>query len=244
MESHNPSSEVVAALCQQVDPLVLLIDAGGHVVMRYPCRNPRFPADVREAPTLQSFLSAPVCREWMRLVELALRDAQGSATAIVILDGLAHQLVCVRRASTQTPDATSAVAWLCLLPWPVGSDEAAPAPRHVLTQHEWGHLEPLSRGQLDTLRHLTIGLGNEEIAKKVNRTKRAVEWHIRHLNQQLGASGRERLAMIGRDAGLHCFGDQAWQQILRTRPARRHVEGEETPDHAHETADSQGSAVA
>jgi hypothetical protein len=53
MESHNPSSEVVAALCQQVDPLVLLIDAGGHVVMRYPCRNPRFPADVREAPSLQ-----------------------------------------------------------------------------------------------------------------------------------------------------------------------------------------------
>ncbi len=244
MESHNPSSEVVAALCQQVDPLVLLIDAGGHVVMRYPCHNPRFPADVREAPSLQSFLSAPVCREWMRLVELSLRDAQGSATAIVILDGLAHQLVCVRRASTQTPDATSAVAWLCLLPWPVSSDEAAPAPRHVLTQHEWGHLEPLSRGQLDTLRHLTIGLGNDEIAKKVNRTKRAVEWHIRHLNQQLGASGRERLAMIGRDAGLHCFGDQAWRQILRTRPARRQVDDEETPEHADETADSQGSAVA
>jgi DNA-binding CsgD family transcriptional regulator len=102
----------------------------------------------------------------------------------------------------------------------------------------------LSRGQLDTLRHLTIGLGNEEIAKKVKRTKRAVEWHIRHLNQQLDASGRERLAMIGRDAGLHCFGDQAWQQILRTRPARRHIDDEETPEHAHEPADLQGSAVA
>jgi hypothetical protein len=50
--------------------------------------------------------------------------------------------------------------------------------------------------------------------------------------------------MIGRDAGLHCFGDQAWQQILRTRPARRQVDDEEMPEHADEPADSQGSAVA
>ena len=48
-----------------------------------------------------------------------------------------------------------------------------------------------------------------------------MEWHIRSLNQQLGISGRERLAMIGRDAGLCCFSGCEWNSLLKTRPARR-----------------------
>jgi hypothetical protein len=27
--------------------------------------------------------------------------------------------------------------------------------------------------------------------------------------------------MIGRDAGLHLFGDHEWPQVVKTRPARR-----------------------
>lgn len=119
----------------------------------------------------------------------------------------------------------SSVALVSLLPTVVcngalhGSQPAAA--RTLLKAHEWGALEPLSRCQLDTLRNVTLGLGNEEIARKICRTKRAVEWHIRFLNQQLGVSGRERLAMIGRDAGLGCFTGCEWDALLKTRPARR-----------------------
>ncbi|NBW90263.1 MAG: hypothetical protein EBR51_10265, partial [Gammaproteobacteria bacterium] len=53
------------------------------------------------------------------------------------------------------------------------------------------------------------------------RTKRAVEWHIRFLNETLQVHGRERLGMIGREAGLHLFADDDWKRMLKTRPARR-----------------------
>jgi DNA-binding CsgD family transcriptional regulator len=79
----------------------------------------------------------------------------------------------------------------------------------------------LTRCQLDTLRRVSQGLSNDEIARSIFRTKRAVEWHIRFLNETLQVRGRERLGMIGRDAGLHLFGDHEWPQVVKTRPARR-----------------------
>ena len=91
----------------------------------------------------------------------------------------------------------------------------------TLTEHEWGPLEALTRCQLDTLRRVSLGMSNDEIARSIFRTKRAVEWHIRFLNETLGVHGRERLGMIGRDAGLHLFGDDSWSRVLKTRPARR-----------------------
>ena len=93
--------------------------------------------------------------------------------------------------------------------------------RQDMLHHEWGQLDCLSRGQLDTLRSVTQGFTNAEIARRACRTKRAIEWHIRFLNQLLGTEGREGLAAIGRDAGLCCFSDETWQQVLRTRPSRR-----------------------
>ena len=115
-------------------------------------------------------------------------------------------------------------ALLSLLPTALSANTCVVQPtgtRLLLKEHEWRPLETLSRCQLDTLRNVTMGMGNEEIAKKICRTKRAVEWHIRSLNQQLGISGRERLAMIGRDAGLCCFSGCEWSSLLKTRPARR-----------------------
>ena len=79
----------------------------------------------------------------------------------------------------------------------------------------------MSRGQLDTLRSVTLGFTNEQIAQRVHRTKRAIEWHIRFLNQLLGVRGREDLAAIGREAGLCCFTDETWSEVIRTRPSRR-----------------------
>lgn len=137
-----------------------------------------------------------------------------SVSAMVILNGRAHALTCIR---DQTPDA----GWIMLVPGLEHLHASETDTWLVSCHHDWGALEPLSRCQLDTLRNVTLGLTNDEIARKICRTKRAVEWHIRFLNQHLGATGRERLCVIGREAGLHRFSDGAWEQLLRTRPARR-----------------------
>jgi DNA-binding CsgD family transcriptional regulator len=82
----------------------------------------------------------------------------------------------------------------------------------------------LSRCQLDTLRHITLGRANQQIANVMHRSKRAVEWHIRHIHRLLGASARESLARLGRHAGLDAFRESEWTAVLGTRPARRTLE--------------------
>lgn len=218
MELENCRTPELIPTVSRLDPLMLVVDHDGLIEDRRVSRSSRFPTDVAEARSLRSFLSAPVVREWLRLVRGAIND-QRSQAAIVILDGVAHEAVASPR--TEGPARSGRPAALLSLMPGVMEGAAQDLVRLTLTSHEWGPLEDLTRCQLDTLRHVSLGLSNMEIAGRIFRTKRAVEWHIRFLHDTLGIRNRERLAMTGRQAGLHCFEDGEWSQVLKTRPARR-----------------------
>lgn len=222
MQLNHLDSDTLAHMFGRLDPLVLVVDVHGLILDRHVCSNDRVPLDLLDARSLRSVLSTAVCNEWLRVIRGTVNDGRVFCT-VAILDGRGHEAVCTPHAIL-LDGARSPVALLSLLPTALcnGAYGLPPeATRTLLRAHEWGPLEPLSRCQLDTLRNVTLGLGNEEIARKICRTKRAVEWHIRFLNQQLCVSGRERLAMIGRDAGLDCFTGCEWDALLKTRPARR-----------------------
>ena len=202
---------------QRIDPLILMVDLEGCVVDRIDCTNDRLAEDLRTAASLRSVLSTPVCDAWLGLVRDALARREGLAT-VAIIDGRGHAMV-VEPQLAPCPSAMIAIFPTTMCEGVIG---LANGVRHeTLLQHEWGRLECLSRGQLDTLRSVTMGFSNAQIAQRVYRTKRAIEWHIRFLNQLLGVNGREELATIGRDAGLCCFSDEAWTCVLRERPTRR-----------------------
>lgn len=222
MQLNHLDSDTLSHMFGRLDPLVLVVDVNGVILDRHICSNERVPLDLLDARSLQSVLSTAVCSEWLRMIRVAASQLR-VACAIAILDGRGHETVCAPHAVVRD-GVWSPAALVSLLPTALcnGAYGLQPgATRTLLKAHEWGPLEPLSRCQLDTLRNVTLGLGNEEIARKICRTKRAVEWHIRFLNQQLGVSGRERLARIGRDAGLDCFTGCEWDALLKTRPARR-----------------------
>lgn len=207
----------LARTVQRLDPLVLLVDLDGRVRDRVPCSSDRIPVDLREARSLGSVLSAPVAGAWLGLVREALARRE-SIASLAIIDGRGHAIAI-------TPDESQrSGAALVIFPMTMcDGDRAVDATfrRVTLLHHEWGPLDCLSRGQLDTLRSVTLGFSNDAIAERMYRTKRAIEWHIRFLNQLLGVRGREELAAIGRTAGLCCFDDEGWLQVLRTRPSRR-----------------------
>jgi DNA-binding CsgD family transcriptional regulator len=168
-----------------------------------------------------------VLGEWLRVI----RSTAGNGcchSALAILDGVGHDLVSIPHPTARTQTgAPMAVVGLFPSAHPApgrgtSADGTRGAFMHLtLMEHEWGPLEDLTRCQLDTLRRVSLGMSNDEIARSIFRTKRAVEWHIRFLNETLGVRGRERLGMIGRDAGLHLFSDEEWSRVVRTRPARR-----------------------
>ena len=224
----------LAPILDRVDPFLASIDGDGQILERRASGNRRFPADMMEARSLRSFLSAPVAADWLRLVRTAIAENRPHS-AILILDGIAHEAIASPRVVSRD-GRTLRAAMLSLFPnvLEFGHSAGSTTVRMVVRAHEWGPLEELTRCQLDTLRHVSMGLSNIDIAGRIFRTKRAVEWHIRFLHDTLGIRSRERLAMLGRDAGLHCFRDEEWPQVLKTRPARRPAASrEEAPNPAH-----------
>jgi DNA-binding CsgD family transcriptional regulator len=217
----------VAHAMERVDPFLALVDGDGTVHERRPSRTGRLPEDLSTASSLRSVLSPRVLQEWLRMIRSTASNGC-CHSALAILDGVGHDLVSIphptARASSGAP-----MSVVGLFP------SAHPSPARgtstngtrgafvhlTMMEHEWGPLEDLTRCQLDTLRRVSLGMSNDDIARSIFRTKRAVEWHIRFLNETLGVRGRERLGMIGRDAGLHLFADEEWSRVVRTRPARR-----------------------
>lgn len=234
MQLESLSSTELAPVLDRVDPFIATVDGDGQILDRRPSGSTRFPADMMEARSLRSFLSAPVAADWIRLIRSAISENRPHS-AILILDGVAHEAIAAPHTLTRDGRPLRA-SLLSLFPNVLDFRHAdnSGTTRMVVRAHEWGALEDLTRCQLDTLRHVSMGLTNIDIAGRIFRTKRAVEWHIRFLHDTLGIHNRERLAMLGRDAGLHCFRDEDWIQVLKTRPARRPAAARKSdPNPAH-----------
>jgi DNA-binding CsgD family transcriptional regulator len=90
-------------------------------------------------------------------------------------------------------------------------------PPALATFHTWGPLDSLSRRQMEVLRLVTRGYGNDKIGAAIGRTKRAVEWHIRGLFAKLQCQDRVQLYVIGLRAGLDDISDEAWSHIIARR---------------------------
>ena len=198
---------------------MLRVDGMGRIHERNCCPDSTLPEDIRGAASLDTCLSRSVRIEWIELIRDVICSNQ-PIESLMVLDGLGIELVLL----PWTGVATERGGWILLLPLAAPSSPMHGSSRRTLRNHEWGALDVLSRCQLDTLRHVTLGLSNQQIASVMHRSKRAVEWHIRHLHRLLGAGTRECMARLGRSAGLDRFRDEEWANILATRPARRSLE--------------------
>lgn len=79
----------------------------------------------------------------------------------------------------------------------------------VQTQHvNLGPLANLSRRELEVLAFIGAGLTNHEIANRIYRSDKTVEWHRSQLGAKLNASTRVELARIADRAGLREWLDQ------------------------------------
>lgn len=206
-------------LVLRVAPCLLCCDAEGLISERMNSAGSRVPRDIGTTDSLQTCLSKAVREEWLDLVRTCI-CAQTTLDAVVVLDGIAFDLSMMPAKDSRDRKRV----WISMIPLTGRSASGDTLARHALRNHEWGALDVLSRCQLDTLRFITLGLSNQQIAERMHRSKRAVEWHIRHIHRLLGASARDCLARLGRHAGLDSFTDAAWHAVLATRPARRTVE--------------------
>ncbi|MBY0313578.1 MAG: LuxR C-terminal-related transcriptional regulator [Phycisphaerales bacterium] len=88
----------------------------------------------------------------------------------------------------------------------------------VQTHHsDLGPLAELSRRELEVLAFIGAGLTNHEIAKRIYRSDKTVEWHRSQLGAKLNVSTRVELAKIAHRAGLREWLDQHGGEPLGPR---------------------------
>jgi DNA-binding CsgD family transcriptional regulator len=76
----------------------------------------------------------------------------------------------------------------------------------IAQSNDLGSLSVLTERELEVLAHLGEGLSTAEIAKRLYRSAKTVEWHRRSLGVKLGAANRVQLARIAIRAGLSHVG--------------------------------------
>jgi DNA-binding CsgD family transcriptional regulator len=212
-------SNILTFLATRSRCCLLRSDGSGRICKRICAPDCPIPNDIQRTDSLDACLSRGVREEWIDLIRESICGNQ-TIESLVVLDGVGFELFLLPCAEATAERSV----WILLLPL---TDSIAPVSgsrRRTLRSHEWGDLDALSRCQLDTLRHITKGRSNQQIADTMHRSKRAVEWHTRHLHRLLGASTRESMARLGRACGLDRFLNDEWNEILSTRPARRSLE--------------------
>ena len=78
--------------------------------------------------------------------------------------------------------------------------------------NDFGSLSVLTEREFEVLAFIGEGLSTAEIAQRLHRSVKTVEWHRRLLGSKLGATNRVELARIAIRAGLTHLG------IVDTRP--------------------------
>lgn len=86
----------------------------------------------------------------------------------------------------------------------------------------FGCWDRMTAVELEVFRHIGLELTNDEIAKAMNRSRRAIEWHTRNLLRKLGVGTRLGVFCAAYGAGIGEFTTEEWAAIVANRrPSRR-----------------------
>ncbi|MGA1265852.1 MAG: helix-turn-helix domain-containing protein [Phycisphaerales bacterium] len=216
--AEQASSEMLA---ERFDPLIAVVDGQGTIISHRLPKEPTVVSLAAGVDRLDGLMPHPAGVSLMELIQMVQVDGRPRC-AVLVMQGLAHELW-TRPHRTGNGQRVGSVV-LTLLPGGLQD-----VPRRLRTEytrvpmsgHDWGPLDGLTRGEMNALRLISRGMTNTEAAQFMHRTRRAVEWHVRHLHRALGVTTRPALITVGRRAGLHCFEDSEWELVLGTRRAVR-----------------------
>ncbi len=151
---------------------------------------------------LASCVSPAVAAEWMRCAQQAL--STGHALVCRTRHTGRPMLVTARGVSLACVPAVSAVLFtLRRLASDHEPDRCDPGADHVpSTAATLGELDGLTPQQLIVLRLIGEGLSTDQIASRLFRTPKTIEWHRMSLGRKLGVRSRAELVLIAVRTGL------------------------------------------
>ncbi len=204
VSSYTPASDdaqtLLDALSQDIEAYVVILDDRG--VFRHANKESERllgkPVDEIVGSALGDFFDPDWTRERLSFVRRAIETREPVVT-LGICGGTWNRAT--YRALTPGEDGEPRVLVVCR---PTAEDTRSDGAGGVIRAkfHDLGPLSALTPREMDVLRLIGEGLSTSDIAHRLHRSAKTVEWHRVSLGNKLGVSNRVELARIAIRAGL------------------------------------------
>jgi DNA-binding CsgD family transcriptional regulator len=181
---------------------------------------------------LHDLMPEPVCDERMSLVTRALQE-RTECSIVGMLWGMMHHSTYRPLDEGWPTDAVMIVSHRIMSP-----DEMPPVDRENCLRAEHDDLGPLARltaREIEVLALIGHGYSTSEIAHRLYRSEKTVEWHRASLGQKLGVSNRVQLARVAINAGLTALPEPD-MEVVKDRQGEIHVSSTRVRDEKEEHA--------
>jgi PAS domain S-box-containing protein len=182
--------------------------------------------DASQAPpigkTLHDIIPAQTAEVRLELIRRALSDPEGAPqVGLCATDGAWRRLAV--RALDRTPGAERAVLVCAPLAQAVTmNDLVGPHQAFCTIAVDLGPLAHLTEREMQVLRLIGLGLSTQEIADRLHRSKKTIEWHRVSLGSKLDVTNRVELARLALRAGLTWFDEDAITHVWRNAARNGH----------------------
>lgn len=192
-------------LTQHMGSSIVVTSRDGRFLANNPAAQQSFDprADNLIGRTWHDVLPADVADERLAITQAVLET--GSPTALVGLIRGRCRCSIFRTANSHGPDMATVVVIchpLTAFDRQRGLDTANRCQVKIAECHDFGPLSELTEREFEVLTYIGEGLSTADIAKRLRRSAKTVEWHRGRLGAKLGAKNRVQLARIAIQAGL------------------------------------------
>lgn len=195
-----PTSTLWQSLSSDAGCAVLVFDLLGR--LEHESAPLAEPSSAEPEGTLARAVGAAMASEWVRHA----RDAAARGAPVAIETAIGGRALVVTLRPFESPAGTRVLG---VIAPDVSLALARRAGITIVTgrTRDLGPLRSLTRRELEILGWIGEGLTSQQIAKRLSRSVKTVEWHRVSIGQKLGVKTRVELARLARDAGLHGHDD-------------------------------------
>ena len=212
------------ALANDTGAFVLVIDEDGVVVCCNDLVNEQIGAEHAplQGKTLDTFCSAEVAAEYLGFI----RESIERRRPINII-GMCHG-VATRSTVRPLPPVDCMKSCVIKVVLPLNEMDVQEVHNRrgawvTATSFDLGRLSALTPRELDVLRLIGESMTTAEIADRLHRSAKTIEWHRVSLGSKLGAANRVELARIAASAGLQYLEDETFAKIRKLSNAEQAV---------------------
>lgn len=207
------------ALLDDAGCAVAVCDAAGRIHFANRAVMECVGMDASESPpigkTLHDLVPSHTAEMRLELIRRALEDPNNTPqVGLCSTDGAWRRLAV--RAIDRTPNAERAVLVCAPLAQSVTmNDLVGPHQAFCQIAVDLGPLADLTEREMQVLRLIGLGLSTQEIADRLHRSKKTIEWHRVSLGSKLDVTNRVELARLALRAGLTWFDEEAITHVWR-----------------------------